>query len=375
MQYLDIGDHIDVSSLVLLKQNPRRQQSEVLSGLKKISKQLKKAHLNIIGLHATHFCNGIPIFPCSAEALSLVSPDMSITLLDDVYACRIRLEKAGYPFNYSQLLLWRQIELGIADSLAAACKCENVFFAGKHPRIAMYRLVFEPRCPRIYSASQITNVRNSPELAKEIDKHRERIHKQFVVFDPLTIDDRILINTIPPTTFTETTHGIQMGLRWPCGLSHLGEDYKPLIEDGTDFFPLTVDVSETRDLAKPVERISIRNVIDAQITNRDFRYIDQSDVVSAYRPRLNGKESGGVAAEKTYASGVAEKPVVEYSTKTDLVGFGSRPFSTDLSGPVISELDAFYAALVKTAKSEATRRCARSREICARFEAFRDIHS
>jgi len=137
-------------------------------------------------------------------------------------------------------------------------------------------------------------------------------------------------------------------------------------------FPLTIETDEGRELSKPAERRSHRSIIDAQIRHRDFRYIDQSDVVSAYRPRLNGHQSSGVAAEKTYAAGTGATPVVEFTPAEDVKKIESEPFSAPLPGPVFDTLSEFYRALDKTARQEAQRRYVRKQAWYRKFEGFRN---
>lgn len=375
VQYLDVADFLSVSTHLLLDYTPKEQQDEVTQAIARLAVSLKRANLNIIGLHASHLSYGIPVFPCSAEAVSVLGPHLFITLLDDVYACRARLAGDGYPYSCYLLLNWRVMECGVADHLASACKVENIYLAAKHPRMTAYRLLFEPRMPRLYSASQITAVRDDPQLRQEIEQHRRRLHQQFVVFDPLTTDDRVLVNSLPKEPRgTSITIGTEA--RWPCDLSDLGEDYACLVAENGSLFPFQIDVREAIELSTPLERRSFRSPIDAQITQRDFRYIDQSDVVSAYRPRLNGHESSGVAAEKRYAAGTGKRPVVEYSTQDDLDKFyhetESRPFSTPLLGPACTTPDQFYGKLAEIAKRESARRYGQRRRSYARFEAFRD---
>ncbi|GAG35248.1 unnamed protein product, partial [marine sediment metagenome] len=249
----------------------------------------------------------------TSEAVEGLDPAICITLIDDVYSCRKRLECGGYPYRHHQLLNWRQIECGVADLIADASSIENVYLAAKHPSMMVYRLLFEPKRPRLYSASQITNVRDNPQARKEIEAHRRHIHQKFVVFDPLTVDDRILVNSLPGEETEAATFQVEIDARWPSDLSEIGPLYESLVPEDPSFFPLTVEVEEAEELNRPDQMSSPMSTIDAQITHRDFRYIDQADVMAAYRPRLLGHESGGVAAEKLYAAGTGATPVVEYS--------------------------------------------------------------
>ena len=371
-QYLDIGDFLSKSTHLLLGDPPREQEEEIQSGIRKLVRKLPDADLNVIGLHASHLCYGIPQFPCSLRALRRIKPDILLTIFDDVYACRAKLKLAGYPYRYDLLLNGRMIEGGVADSLATGLSIDNLVLAAKHPAVTAYRLVFEPGIPRVYSASQISNVRDNPALRSEIERHRRYVHRKYAVFDPLTIDDRVLVNRLGRCR-GKTSLRIRASDRWPCDLSDLGETYRCLVPEDPSVFPVAVGLAEARELNSPVEQRSGRSLIDAQITQRDFRYIDQADVMAAYRPRLRGHESGGVAAEKTYAAGSGRTPVVEYTTQEDVNEFGSRPFSTPLLGPVCRDLRVFHEKLEAEAAREAQRRCRSKRQYYARFESFREF--
>ena len=372
VQSLDIGTFLEKSTHIVLGNPPRVQQEQVSDAIDKMRKLRAQADLTIVRLHASHLCSGIPVFPLSAKALASLRPDICLTVFDDVYASKKALEGAGYPYRYDTLLNWRIIECGVADHLAAACDdVENIYLAAKHPAITAYRLVFHPEIPRLYSASQITAVRKNPALRSEIEKHRRWLHKKYTVFDPLTIDDRVLVNSLPGPPRVKNLR-VTADARWPSDLSDLGEDYASLVAEDYSIFPITVNKREAQYLNGPLEHSSYRSPIDTQIRSRDFRYIEQSDVMVAFRPRLNGQESPGVAAEKTYAAGMGMTPVVEFSPPSDTHGLASKPFSTTLLGPACRTKTSFYKELSRVAAKEAERRCVTKRKYYARFIAFRD---
>lgn len=370
VQFIDISDYLERSTHVLLEMPAKYQQEQVDQAIHKISCRLKPG-INIIALHASHLCEGVFAFPCSPGSIQRIRPNICITLLDDIYACHARLTKDGYPYRYHQLLTWRIVECGIADNLAEVQGIENIYFAAKHPAITTYRLIFDLSCPRVYSASQITAVRDSPRLRAEIETHRRELHRQYAVFDPLTIDDRVLINAIPRCSRNKR-FSIAKQSRWPSDLSDMGSQYRSLVPEDANLFPITVELKEAIELDTPLHRRSFQNVIDAQIRRRDFRYIDQADVMAAYRPRLNGHESSGVAAEKTYAAGSGARPVVEYSTATDLRRFRSGAFNTPLAGPICDNLADFYESIRREASREAEKRCRKFEKRYAVFREFAD---
>ncbi len=370
-RYLDIKDFLGVSTHNLIKQTPKGQREQVEAAISSMTNELANADLNVIGLHAVHFCSGMPVFPCAPDSVRKLSPDVAVTLIDDTYVCRRRLDDVGYPYTHHELLVWRAIECGFADNIADACKTPNIVIAAKHPSITLYRVLFEPKVPRLYSASQITRVRDVPEAHKEIDIHRHRLHQQFAVYDPLTIDDRLLINHLTDKKTDEKTISIEPDSRWACDLLGLGSEYLGMVPDNGNVFPVEISSSEARSLSRPIENSSSRNIIDVHITARDYRYIDQSDVMVAYRPRFEGHESRGVAAEKSYAAATGNTPVVEYTPECDVEDVSSRPFSTIVPGPVLSELELFYDNIKEVAAQEAARRFNRGTDHFQKFEDFR----
>lgn len=282
IQRLDIREYLGDSTHVLLMRTQKKQREAVTAAIGRMSGRLPDADLNIISLHACHQCKSMPVFPCTSEAVKGLDPAICITLIDDVYSCRKRLEHGGYPYRYHQLLHWRQTECSIADLIAEASSIENVYLAAKHPSMMVYRLLFEPKRPRLYSASQITNVRDDPKAQKGVEANRRRIHKQFVVFDPLTVDDRILVNSLPVDETEAESFQVGIDARWPSDLSDIGPHYESLVPEDPNLFPLTVEVKEAEELNRPDQMSSPMSTIDAQITQRDYRYIDQADVMAAY---------------------------------------------------------------------------------------------
>jgi len=351
---LDIKDYLGTSTHLLLTRSQKRQRQAVEQAVSRMRPKLPDANLNIVSVHACHLRGSIPLFVCAAKCVAELQPHLCVTLIDDVYACGHRLRQGGYSFRYHQLLSWRQLECGLGDTIAEACDVENFYLSAKHPRLMLYRLIFEPSLPRLYSASQITNAREDPQKRDEINAHRRRIHQSYVVFDPLTIDDRILVNHLPE--HDEPKFQIDFAARWPADISELGDEYQSLVPEQHAIFPLEVETDEARALSRSDQMSDFQSTIDAQITHRDYRYIDQADVMAAYRPRLMGHESGGVAAEKTYAAGTGSTPVVEYSPPEDTAQAESKPFGTPLPGPVLQDLNAFYQKLDSTAREEADRR-------------------
>jgi adenylate kinase len=249
-----------------------------------------------------------------------------------------------------------------------------MYLAVKHPAVLMYRLIFHPALPRVYAAFPITKTREIEARRREINQHRSHLHREFAVFDPLTIDDRVLINKLDARTQADNLL-IEAQDRWCCDLTELGPDYASLVAEDPALFPIAVPVKEARELSLQLEQQGWSTPIDAQIRNRDFRYIDQSDIVAVYRPRWDGQHSSGVGAEKTYAGGIGRKPFVEFNLKSDMQKYvkkqGSKPFTPNISAPTFTNKEDYYHKLAELGSTQAAKRCRKWREHYKKMEAFR----
>jgi len=82
------------------------------------------------------------------------------------------------------------------------------------------------------------------------------------------------------------------------------------VDNDDSEYPIELREDEVMEVTarNPVTR---RSLIQDQIMRRDFRYIEQSDMVIAYRPRYGGTLSRGVFSEVTIAVNMG-KPVYVY---------------------------------------------------------------
>ncbi len=325
-----------------------------------------RADLKFVSLHGTYFYAGNVTAPLSALELADFVPQAVVTLIDDAYAMKHRLRSGGYDFLFSELLIWRAVDIALVDNLTYALSVqlertvENVVVAAKHPTEMLYRALFQPEIPRLYASFHITTTRGDPQARRAIDDVREELHRQYAVFDPVTIDDRILINSLGTTGEGVDDIEIPAGHRWDWRLpANSGNHFVPLVDD-EEFFPVRVPVAEGRMLSF-VSQSSMKNMVDAQITSRDFRYIHQSDCMAVFRPRFEGRTSIGVEQEIEYAETVAKIPVVAYAPEDDWAKYkaktgGSVPVKPVMAGPALQDLEAFYDSIHTIANTEARKR-------------------
>lgn len=203
----------------------------------------------------TNIADAMLSSPIPIGALKESRPEFCITIHDDLYAVRKRLENSGFWFNYQQLLNWRNAELLAADIVAVEVLSRrngiieppNLWLGVKHPLSSIRRLLFDPKCPKVYAAFSITAPRlvSDPalkaKLIRETNEYRRHLYqKGLVIFDPATLDDRLLISCVERDTQAEQKMlSIAEDERWSYVISNEGED-APAVTDPAGVFPLSI---------------------------------------------------------------------------------------------------------------------------------------
>ena len=257
-------------------------------------------------------------------------PHYVVTLIDDIAYVQHAISKAGFTIRLRELLTWRNIEILMSDLLANQCIPRDIYkkdspsfpyerspvVAIRHPTEMLYRLLFQARkIIRIYVSYPMTRTRNIKKRKEEIDNFRYALHEKFSVFDPVTIDDRVLQNPFESEKKRLEGSGkklyeIRPKERWfiPAEKTLCGEDTKGIQK---------IRIQDMREVAVPVHP-GEKSAIDRQITTRDFRLIDQADVVIIYRPQYTeGEWSGGTEAECRYAQRTGKRIIVIHDPVAD----------------------------------------------------------
>jgi adenylate kinase len=164
---------------------------------------------------------------------------------------------------------------------------------------------------RIYASYPISRTRDFPEKRKEIDEHRSNLHKRFIVFDPVSIDERLLRFKYEKW---QQSHQRPKRLdlsredRWPVPSEHFNYN---LLSDGIEYPEIIegIDPAEVNEIV--FSQLGSADV-DGQIVWRDYHLIDQAHCVAAYRPSYEGDYASGVNAEILYASLVGDTHTYQY---------------------------------------------------------------
>jgi len=241
----------------------------------------KNLHENIIV--NTHACfrwiRGL--FPAfNMDQIREFDPDFFVTLIDDVDAVYARLSNGkdthAEQFSFKDIMVWREEEINTSEMLAQVLERRHYVIVLKNPIDTIHKLMFQPELKKAYLSFPMTFAMDKPALWKRIIEFKERMAAMHVVFDPGAIGERRLLLGLPEEGKIEPTSTEVVTF------NTLGKE-RPFL---------------TRDLH------SIRKDIDGQIVSRDYKLIEQSDMVIALVPEIQGGDpviSAGSQSELQYA--------------------------------------------------------------------------
>ena len=188
-----------------------------------------------------------------------LNPDMFVTIIDDVGRVKETLRTDPQFQNQhnsiKDLAVWRASAIKDASDLASARKKPFYVIPRDHPPEVLRDLIFHPKKARAYFSFPITNMKKKgiAQAKRFVDQLRTR----YTVFDPLTIQDHALIRAAGNARKKHK------------------RTFSKRIRYRTGNFEFTGSVKEIADATE---------TFDSQVVERDFKLIDQSDLVIVYYP-------------------------------------------------------------------------------------------
>ncbi len=253
------------------------------------------------------------LFPAfDHDQMLALDADVYITLVDNVDAVHERLTREhDVPHSLKDILVWREEEILATEVLASAVRghgCFFVFARGVEDSTveSFYRLIFKPETKRVYPSFPMTHVMSMPDTLSQIDAFRRAMAEQLITFDPGDMDEKRLLSLAAEAikagqeTFTARVHGRDV----------------------------TFSVSEVTHVSRD---------IDAQIYARDFKLIDQSDMIVSFIPELpDGKAglSSGVERELQHAFEGTKEVYVIWQPKIE-----PSPFITETATKLFDDVE------------------------------------
>jgi adenylate kinase len=261
----------------------------------------------LVNTHATfRWKHGL--FPAfDHDQLQAFNADIYMTLVDNVDAVHEQLTlDHDVDHRLKDILVWREEEILATEIMATTIKGHGSFYVlsrgqGDIPALMLYRLMFEPERKRVYPSFPMTHVMHMTDVLAELEAFRSILAEHFVTFDPGDVDEkRLLIDASQAkqrgeSTFTVKVHGRE----------------------------ITFDTRELREVAGD---------IDGQIYARDFKVIDQSDMIISYIPEMKDGRPGlssGVERELQHAHEGTKEVYVIWRPKSE-----PSPFVTETATKV-----------------------------------------
>jgi hypothetical protein len=233
----------------------------------------------IINTHATFRWRHGLFSAFDFDQIKAFNADLYLTLLDNAESVHQRLMRDhDIDHTLKDIMVWREEELLATEILANILRGYGHFFMISRGRNVLttqtiHRLIFQPKMRKVYLSFPMSHVMDLPNTLAEIDRFKATINEHFICFDPADVDEFVLHK------LADEAH-----------------------QAGRD--EIEVDAADGKVKLKTAEVVQISGDIMGQIYMRDFKMVDQSDMIISLVPELpNGKPglSSGVERELHHA--------------------------------------------------------------------------
>src|SRR3954447_839663 len=246
---------------------------------KEILKEAEKHEHVMVNTHATFRWRHGLFAAFDYDQIKAFDADVYLTLLDNAESVHQRLMRDhDIDHGLKDIMVWREEELLATEIIAKIIRGYGHFYMISRGRNipttqTMYRLMFEGHRRKVYLSFPMSHVMDLPKTQAEIDTFKAAINDHFICFDPADVDEFILHKS-----------ALQA------------------VEEGQS--TITVQAAEGPVTLKTSDVLQISGDILGQIYARDFKMVDQSDMIISLVPELpNGKPglSSGVERELHHA--------------------------------------------------------------------------
>lgn len=245
----------------------------------------------IVNTHATFRWRHGLFSAFDFDQIALLEPDLLVCLVDNIEVVHHRLHKEHViDATLKDCMVWREEEQLATELLSQALPKSKFYILsrGRHSdtRQTAFRLVCRPGMRKVYPSFPMSHVVDMPDVLAEIDQFRAELAKHFITFDPGDVDEKLLLD--------RAIAAARDGKEFIDVVPHSFGGSKAAAGD-----TIRVRVREVLDIAGD---------IDGQIYMRDFKLIDQSDMIVSLVPELPGRDgkdipglSSGVERELQHA--------------------------------------------------------------------------
>lgn len=270
----------------------------------------------IINTHATFRWKHGLFHAYDHSQMAELDADLYVTLVDDIDAVHERLQREHeIHHTLKDILVWREEETVVTEAMAEAVSGYGraLVISRSNPKInalSLYRLMFEPGRKRVYPSFPMTHVLDLPETLAEIDHFRNVLAEHFITFDPGDLDEKRLL--------------FEAGEATKRGKEHVA-----------------IEVHGKEVMLSVAEITQVARDIDAQIYARDFKLIEQADMIVSYIPALpSGRPaiSSGVERELQHAFESTKEVFVIWRPDDE-----PSPFVTETATAVFRSIEELFA--------------------------------
>lgn len=209
------------------------------------------------------------------DQITKLRPDLFVCLVDNIEVVHQRLhEEHDIDATLKDCMVWREEEI-LATELMSQAIPGSKFYIVSRGRFAstertLFRLLCRPEMKTVYPSFPMSHVVDMPEVMAEIDAFRAELAEHFITFDPGDVDEKLLLDR----ALAAVKEGKDFFDHMPHQLGGVQTDMKPIR-------------MRTREV------LDIAGDIDGQIYMRDFKLIDQADMIVSFVPELTS-ESGKI---------------------------------------------------------------------------------
>ncbi len=245
------------------------------------------SHNLIVNTHATFRWRHGLFSAFDFDQITALKPDMFICLVDNIEVVHHRLHREhDIDATMKDCMVWREEEILATELMAQAVGCRERFYIlarGRHQDTvrSCVQLITRSDMRKVYPSFPMSHVFDMPEVLAEIDRFRAELTRHFITFDPGDVDEKLLL-----------------------------ERAIAAAREGRDFLEVEPHSFGGRRVSDEPIRVAVRQVldiagdVDGQIYMRDFKLIDQADMIVSLIPELPGGIPGlssGVERELHHA--------------------------------------------------------------------------
>lgn len=246
---------------------------------KEILREAENHQHVVLNTHATFRWHHGLFAAFDFDQIKAYNADLYITLLDNAESVHQRLLRDhDLDHTLKDIMVWREEELLATEILAKILRGYGHFYMISRGRNigttqTIYRLLFEPHRKKAYLSFPMSHVWDLPQTLTDIEAFKSSLNQHLTCFDPGDVDEYAL---------------------YTAGAAAQQQN-QPTVQVQAADGPVTL---------KTADVLAIAGDIMGQIYARDFKMIDQSDMIVSLIPELpSGKPalSSGVERELQHA--------------------------------------------------------------------------